>query len=500
MVAGPDGSGKTAVADALADAFQGPVMRLHHRPQVLPAKTVHAGPVLEPHKEAPYPASASALKVLYLYVDYLLGWWLHIRPWVRGGGAVIFEGGWWDLVVDPVRYRMMPSRATMLLLRTLGRRLPRPAVTVVLKGEPQVLAARKQELSNAELARQMRAWTEQPTRSLRPLFIDVAPPLETVVARVLEDERWRDQASEPRVELARRGEIRWNLPAVPRNLALKGTELHQPMKPSGLTLWHAARILAAVGGFRLLPGAAPPPAEVTRLVTRHVGADSVLAVAKSNHPGRFAVLALSPEGHPRALVKVAMDEVGRDRLAREAHRQRYTEHLPASLNAPRLLRTATGALVFEPIAWRPRRQPWRLPVTVAHGLGAFYRSGANGSGGLSHGDFTPWNLLRTDGGWYLIDWEDAADGVPAFTDVFHYLVQGHALLGQPDADVLLAGLDGRHWTGEVLAAYSQGARVALSDVRPLFVDYLERSSAKFDDRRPDDLICLRTRAALLERM
>ena len=515
VVAGPDGSGKTAVADALAEGYDGPVLRLHHRPQVLPAKTLHDGPVTEPHKHAPYSAWLSLLKVLYLYVDYVLGWVRHLRPWVRRGGAVVFERGWWDLVVDPLRYRLMPSQPVLVALRVLGRLMPRPRMTVVLFAPSPVLAARKAELPDAELRRQMQAWRAQPVRNLRPLFVDVTAPLPQVVATVTDDPRWGRQevvggdaeTSGRRVALSRRGQVRWNIPAGPRRVAKAVTLLQQPMTASGLALWYAGRATAGMGGFRLLPRASDPVPEATDPVRPHVPPDSLLAVAKSNHPGRFAVLAVSPLGQARALAKVATDDVGRAQLRREAEHQRLAKALPAPLRAPQLRHVGDDALVFDAVAWRPRRQPWRLDVDVARALGAFYRAGADAGGsppgtaaGLSHGDCAPWNLLLGDDGWYLIDWEEATEDAPAFTDVFHYLVQGHALLGRPTADEILDGIDGRGWVAGVLDAYSQGSGVPTTAAREFLAVYLEASEVAIDRRRADGLVGIRARRVLLGRV
>jgi thymidylate kinase len=90
------------------------------------------------------------------------------------------ERGWWDLVVDPARYRLNAPPAWIHLL---GRLLPRPDRTIVLTGNAEVILARKAELSPDELARQLDAWRALPTARLRAVAIDATMPLETVVPR-----------------------------------------------------------------------------------------------------------------------------------------------------------------------------------------------------------------------------------------------------------------------------------------------------------------------------
>lgn len=182
LVAGPDGSGKTTVTDRLAeDVFAGrKVLRLHHRPRVLPARTTHSGPVTEPHAHPPYSRWLSEVKVLYLFLDYALGWRLRVRPFLRSGGVVLLERGWLDLAVDPLRYRLHPGTRLARLVRSL---LPQPDLAVVLEADPATLTGRKMELPPEELTRQAAVW-----RALgigRPVeFVDATLPLDMVVARV----------------------------------------------------------------------------------------------------------------------------------------------------------------------------------------------------------------------------------------------------------------------------------------------------------------------------
>src|SRR5437762_8645793 len=95
LIAGPDGVGKSTLADGLAAS--GPVgrkvVRIHQRPRLLPRRTVHEGPVREPHARRPYPSWLSALKVLYMYLDVVLGWFVRLRPIARRGDLVLLERG-----------------------------------------------------------------------------------------------------------------------------------------------------------------------------------------------------------------------------------------------------------------------------------------------------------------------------------------------------------------------------------------------------------------------
>ena len=180
VVVGPDGSGKSELADALVkDVLTQPVLHLHHRPGVLPSRSRHTGPVTEPHAEQPYPVWLSVVKLLYLWGDFVLGWWLRVRPIVARGGSVVLERGWWDLAVDPRRYRLA---ALPWLVGVLGAAVPRPDVTLILTAAPDVLLARKQELPADELRRQVAVWDVLMRGRMAGVAIDASRPVAQVLA------------------------------------------------------------------------------------------------------------------------------------------------------------------------------------------------------------------------------------------------------------------------------------------------------------------------------
>jgi len=155
------------------------VRRIHHRFGLLPVRGGNTADPSQPHAQAPYPPGVSAAKVCALLADSLAGWLVQARPFTRRGGCLIIERGWWDLAVDPARYRL---RSNPRLVRALGRLLPRSDLLIVLEGPPEVLVARKAEVSEAELERQMRAWREcVPNRQPR-VYLDVSRPLDDVVS------------------------------------------------------------------------------------------------------------------------------------------------------------------------------------------------------------------------------------------------------------------------------------------------------------------------------
>jgi len=56
--------------------------------------------------------------------------------------------------------------------------------------------------------------------------------------------------------------------------------------------------------------------------------------------------------------------------------------------------------------------------------------------GVSHGDFTPWNIFVGADKLYIYDWELAKNGVPVFFDLFHFIYQSNILVGDNNIDTI----------------------------------------------------------------
>ena len=98
----------------------------------------------------------------------------------------------------------------------------------------------------------------------------------------------------------------------------------------------------------------------------------------------------------------------------------------------------------------------------------------------------------------VVDWEDARHDAPPFFDVFHYIVQAHALLGHPSRKELLQGLStGDGWVGSAVRVYGTAARVPLSEAVELFPQYLQSTLTTLDARTRDGRRGITARRSLL---
>jgi thymidylate kinase len=171
VLLGPDGSGKTTIADSLGRSFPSCVftrtLRYHGRFGVIPELKMfrHAGHRLLGRMSArasavtdvPLPPGrafhpwTAMVYVLYYTVDYLLG---HLVVWwAKGRGyLIVFDRYFYDYFFQPT-FARLPGR----LLRAVAAIIPQPDVVVTLYADPARIHSRKPELSLPEIGRQQRA-------------------------------------------------------------------------------------------------------------------------------------------------------------------------------------------------------------------------------------------------------------------------------------------------------------------------------------------------------
>lgn len=496
LIAGPDGTGKSTIAEALIDDPFGfrRSLRTHWRPGLLPGSGAGDGDVTSPHEREPRGKAMSIAVALYHWADFVLGSVVIVAPARRRSTLIVAERGWWDLAVDSRRYRLDVPPG---FVRFLGRFIAGPDLVLRLDGKPEVIASRKGEISLGEVERQLIAWDNIATAAGPTRAIDVGGTIDGSLGAASDAVRSATSVRTLRnlnagwVAVPRASSARWWLPRGPRLVASAPFKLWSPMTRSGSLGWSAGRKLAGAGLLRLLPRAVPP-VDVVDAIGPFLGRGENVAIARMNHPGRFLVLIVSADGSVRRIAKVVTDGDASP-LAREADAlEGIALRLPAPLLAPKLLERTERVLVTEAVVVRMRAHPEHLPAEVAEALGAFAHEG------WVHGDFAPWNLLLSDSKWVLVDWESARQDNAPFHDLFHYLVQGHSLLGSPTSEQLLAGIvEGAGWIGQSVAAYSVGAQLDRSDALGALETYLIDSNPDVDLTTEDGARALPARERLL---
>lgn len=167
-VEAPDGTGKTTFIDGLtvtlAELFNTDIEKMHvyhFRPTVLPnlgAVGEKAG-VMEqdkdftnPHRNKPANPISSFVRMVYYWIDYLIGGFVCIRKDVQFDKFTIFDRYIYDFIVDPVRSRIGLPRWIRVMFSKL---VYKPKFVFVMMADTDVIYKRKQELTKEEITRQL---------------------------------------------------------------------------------------------------------------------------------------------------------------------------------------------------------------------------------------------------------------------------------------------------------------------------------------------------------
>jgi thymidylate kinase len=182
---GPDGSGKSSIISRVCEEMSRAFRRVHYqhlRPGLL-SRAKDSGPVTDPHARPVRGRIGSTLKLLHFWLDFVLASFLWIKPRKVRSTFLVFDRYYHDILADPRRYRYGGS---IRLARWLGRTLvPHPDLVFILDAPAQVLQERKKEIPLKEGERQRAAYLALKSEFDSVRVIDVAQPLDKVVADVL---------------------------------------------------------------------------------------------------------------------------------------------------------------------------------------------------------------------------------------------------------------------------------------------------------------------------
>lgn len=194
-VLGVDGVGKSTVIEGivpvLQEATHGACLVKHLRPGLLPPLSrlkgesrPQQGPVVDPHGSMPSGTLGSLMRVGWLLADYVLGYWVGVRPFVAKQPAVfLFDRYAYDMALDPRRFRIGLSPR---VIAWFARLAPRPDLVICLHASSSVILGRKQELPEVEVRRQLAALRAFAARNSRAVLVSTEGSPGEVSDRVLQ--------------------------------------------------------------------------------------------------------------------------------------------------------------------------------------------------------------------------------------------------------------------------------------------------------------------------
>ena len=193
VLVSPDGGGKSTIADHLLKrlrfAFRNST-RMHWRPYFLPPprKLLRPGSWHEPEAPnyAPHESQAggklsSLVRFTYYTLDYVMGFlpkilWPKIRTHL-----VLIERYYYDFLIDRKRYRLdIPDLLPALVMRII----PHPDLLFLLSGSAEVIHARKQEISLAEIRRQLEVIGSLAVKIPHAHLININQPLDAEIIQI----------------------------------------------------------------------------------------------------------------------------------------------------------------------------------------------------------------------------------------------------------------------------------------------------------------------------
>lgn len=182
---GSDGCGKSSVINRIINDLS-PVFRkteyVHLRPQLwMKQSGIGDSPITDPHRKPPRSYFSSVAKMFYFFLDYNLGYLFKIRPLLVRSTLVVFDRYYYDLLVDPIRYRY---GGPVWFSWFIGKLVPKPDILFLLDAPPEVLQARKQEVSLKETTRQRNGYLQTVKRLRNSFVVDASQPLNKVISDV----------------------------------------------------------------------------------------------------------------------------------------------------------------------------------------------------------------------------------------------------------------------------------------------------------------------------
>lgn len=199
-ILGPDGSGKSTVTEQLKNSLAALMLKdlnniiiLHHRPNILPnLKKLFKGKTYNnseenftsPHRAKPAGRMSSLLRLVYYWIDYVVGYWCFVRRNGIAGKIFIFDRYFYDFIVDPFRSRInLPDWIRYFFLKIT----PKPDISILLNCDSSTIYERKKELPKMEIERQLKIYNKLADRYTNFFRVDSSIPIDGIIDIIIRD-------------------------------------------------------------------------------------------------------------------------------------------------------------------------------------------------------------------------------------------------------------------------------------------------------------------------
>jgi hypothetical protein len=501
-LAGADGSGKTTLAQGLAEnTFKRPFKGcryIHGNIGVLPRfrdmrKALGIGkasdePAAEPQElqgmMEPIPAWKSVLLASYYAVDFCLARLLICR-WRGQWLLTVMDRSFYDYYYQ-LGHRNCPQR----VLNLLSALIPKPDLLLCIEGDAESIHARKPELTVEEIRTEQEILRSLSARLPFGRMLNGCGGIEAMIGagaeeifQCLEKQGPAAPSGAPLPAVAAAPPVGPGSPVALRFRILEIGGRPVAAVPVGSRTWHlfpatslkrrltrdAMRILAGVGLDRAVcasrdsVGDLISQEEIEFLVNRLTEScggekpDWLLSWPARMERQRMYLIFRCTSQNMSGVVKIGAGDFNRSQFANEADVLRRLAGTALPFSVPSVLfelnpdeNRAVLALGNFPCS------PARVSGEEAAGAGRQVITALKQRvGGLIHGDLGAANMLRAaDGRLFVLDWENASDQAPSLTDTIALWISSRQkqILKSPDGEIKNLSRDFAGASGEELQA------------------------------------------------
>jgi hypothetical protein len=245
--------------------------------------------------------------------------------------------------------------------------------------------------------------------------------------------------------------------------------IYRPLRRRSMAAAHINRALLAAGLWRQTG----EPVEGLEDLARTISLDPDSIATMTSSARDRLIVGFAAQGRLEAVAKVGLvDDVGLRREGRVLARLQAAT--PSRFEIPRLRWHGTWHDRYVVAVEAATMATAPTSLEDAREVAVELATGAGDEESLTHGDFAPWNLVRTPTGLLLMDWEEARTPCEPLVDLAQFIVQSGCLLGAvppATAVALLTAPGGPGWvyleaTGRSPADAPAILRAALSGRAP----------------------------------